>query len=205
MPLNLTIPGPRKFLRYAYDIRAYLLAAVLIFMAFYLLGYLSATISPGATGSVMSGVQDEVSPMKDLTPIGLMLGIFENNVLKTFLVVMLGLGFGIVPAIFTLSNGLVLGIVTGMTAAKFGLIYVAAGVIPHGVVELPMVLLSSAIGMKLGTSLLLKLLRRQVNLTGDVKDALLIYFCWILPLLFLAAFLETFVTGPLLYYMTVAH
>jgi len=181
-----------------------LLAAIAIFLAFYILGYLFGTLSPGVTGSVMSGFKDEVSPMKDLSPIGLMLGIFENNALKTFLVMVLGLGFGIVPAIFTLANGLILGIVTGSTASKCGLLYVAVGTLPHGIVELPMVLISAAIGMKLGTDLLLALLRRKVNMIEELKEGLLIYFCWIFPLLFLAAILETFVTGPLLYYLFMA-
>ena len=112
----------------------------------------------------MSGFKEDVSPMKDLSPVGLMLGIFENNALKTFLVMVLGLAFGIVPAIFTLANGLILGIVTGATASKYGLFYVAVGTLPHGIVELPMVLISAAIGMKLGTDLLLAIFRRKVNM-----------------------------------------
>lgn len=205
MSLNLTIPGPRTFIRYVYGLRLYLLAVVAIFLAFYLLGYVFSTLSPDVTGNVISGFKDEVAPMKDLSPIGLMLGIFENNAIKTFLMMVLGLVFGIVPAIFTLVNGLMLGIVSGATASKYGLLYVAVGTIPHGIVELPMVLISAAIGMKLGTDLLLAILRRKVNMINDLKEGLLIYFCWIFPLLFLAAILETFVTGPLLYYLFMAH
>jgi stage II sporulation protein M len=205
MSLNLTIPGPRTFIRYVYGLRLYLLAVVAIFLAFYLLGYVFSTFSPDVTGNLISGFKDEVAPMKDLSPIGLMLGIFENNAIKTFLMMVLGLVFGIVPAIFTLVNGLMLGIVSGATASKYGLLYVAVGTIPHGIVELPMVLISAAIGMKLGTDLLLAILRRKVNMINDLKEGLLIYFCWIFPLLFLAAILETFVTGPLLYYLFMAH
>jgi stage II sporulation protein M len=186
-------------------LRGYLLAAVLIFLAFYMLGYLFAVVSPSATDSAMSSFSDEVAPMKDLSPIGLMLGIFENNVIKTFLMMVLGLVFGIAPAIFTLVNGLMLGIVSGATASKYGLLYVAVGTIPHGIVELPMVLISAAIGLKLGTDLLLSIFRRRVNLINDLKEGLLIYLCWIFPLLFLAAILETFVTGPLLYFLFMAH
>ena len=205
MSLNLTIPGPRTFIRYVYGLRAYLLVAVAIFLAFYMLGYLFSALSPDFTNGAMSSLQNEVSPMKDLSPIGLMLGIFENNAVKTFLVMALGLAFGIVPAIFTLANGLILGIVSGATASKYGILYVAVGTLPHGIVELPMVLISAAIGMKLGTDLFLAILRKKVNVLNDLKEGLLIYFCWIFPLLFLAAILETFVTGPLLYILFMAH
>jgi stage II sporulation protein M len=204
MSLNLTIPGPRRFLRYVYGLRGYLLVAVAIFLAFYVLGYLFSMLSPDVTGTVMSGFKDEVSPMKDLSPIGLMLGIFENNAIKTFLVMVLGLGFGIVPALFTLANGLILGIVSGATASKYGLFYVAVGTLPHGIVEMPMILISAAIGMKLGADLLLALFRKKINMFDELKEGLLIYFCWVFPLLFLAAILETFVTGPLLYYLFLA-
>lgn len=210
MPLNLSIPGPRKFLHYVWDLRAFVITAIVIFMAFYLLGYLAAVAWPGLSDSLMSGLKDEVSPMKELSPIGLMLGIFENNAIKCFMVLVLGLAFGIVPMLFTLANGLILGIVSGMTAAKYGALFVAVGVVPHGVVELPMVLLSAAIGLKLGMDMALEMLsrmaliKRKVNLFDEVKQALLIYFCWVFPLLFLAAFLETFITGPLLYYLFMA-
>jgi stage II sporulation protein M len=40
---------------------------------------------------------------------------------------------------------------------------------------------------------------RQEGLLEKLKESLLIYFVWIFPLLFLAAFVETFVTGPILY------
>jgi stage II sporulation protein M len=38
-----------------------------------------------------------------------------------------------------------------------------------------------------------------------IKESLLIYFVWIFPLLFLAAFVEAFVTGPVLYLIFGGH
>lgn len=147
----------------------------------------------------MSSFSSEVSPLKELSPLSLMLGIFANNALKCLLVVLLGLAFGIVPAFFMLANGLILGIVIGVTMSRTGLLYVLAGTLPHGIIELPMVFISAAIGLKLGVLALKALFGKKEGLFDKVKEALLIYFVWIFPLLLLSAFVETFVTSTILY------
>lgn len=199
MPLNLRIPGPKAFLRYVWDLRLYILAAIAVFTVFYILGYAAAVSIPEVRDTIMSSVSEEVSPLKELSPLSLMLGIFVNNAVKCLLVIVLGMALGIVPAFFMLANGLILGIVIGVTMSRTSLLYVLAGTLPHGVIELPMVFISAAIGLKLGVLALKALFGKKEGLLDKVKEALLIYFIWILPLLFLAAFLETFVTSTVLY------
>ncbi|BAI60264.1 conserved hypothetical protein [Methanocella paludicola SANAE] len=199
MPLNLRIPGPKAFLRYVWDLRLYILAAIAVFTVFYILGYAAAVSIPEVRDTIMSSVSEEVSPLKELSPLSLMLGIFVNNAVKCLLVIVLGMAFGIVPAFFMMANGLILGIVIGVTMSRTSLLYVLAGTLPHGVIELPMVFISAAIGLKLGVLALKALFGKKEGLLDKVKEALLIYFIWIFPLLFLAAFLETFVTSTVLY------
>lgn len=199
MPLNLRIPGPKAFLRYVWDLRLYVLASIAIFIIFFILGYAAAVTIPEIGQTIMSSFSSEVSPLKELSPLSLMLGIFANNALKCLLVVLLGLAFGIVPAFFMLANGLILGIVIGVTMSRTGLLYVLAGTLPHGIIELPMVFISAAIGLKLGVLALKALFGKKEGLFDKVKEALLIYFVWIFPLLLLSAFVETFVTSTILY------
>jgi stage II sporulation protein M len=179
-------------------------AVIAIFLVFFIIGYLAAGI-PEVGKVVVSSFKEEVSPLKELSPVGLMLGIFANNALKCLLVIVLGLLLGLVPLFFMLANGLILGIVIGVTMKASGLLYVLAGVIPHGIIELPMVFLSAAMGLYLGTEALKSLLEKREGLTEKLIQSLLIYFAWIFPLLFLAAFIETFVTGPILYILFGAH
>ena len=199
MPLDLRIPGPATFLRYVWDLRLYIVAVLIIFTVFYVIGYVAATSMPQVGGSVVSNFKSEVSPLKELSPVGLMLGIFANNALKCLLVIVLGIVFGIVPAFFVLANGLVLGLVIGMTISHTSLLYILVGVVPHGIIELPMVFISSAIGLKMGVLALKALLGKKEGIVNKIQEALMIYIVWIFPLLFLAAFIETFVTGPVLY------
>jgi stage II sporulation protein M len=196
--LNVRIPGPVTFLKYVWELRLYILAAMAIFVAFYALGYLVAVSVPEVSDTFMSSFKEEVSPLKELSPVGLMLGIFANNAVKCLLVIILGVAFGIVPAFFMLANGLVLGIVIGVTMARTSLLYVLVGVVPHGLIELPMVFISAAIGLKLGVAALRALFGKKDGLLDKIVEGLLIYAVWIFPLLFLAAFVETFVTGPIL-------
>jgi stage II sporulation protein M len=197
--LNVKIPGPTDFFRYVRGLKYYLLVIVVIFTLFYLLGYVAAMMMPDTGNQVISNFKEDVTPLKQLSPLGLMLGIFLNNALKCLLAVVLGLFFGILPALFIMANGLVLGVVIGITMRNSGLLYVLVGTVPHGIIEIPMVFISSAIGLKLGIDVLYKLIKGRAGLSGDIKEGLTMFLIYILPLLFLAAFIETFVTGPILY------
>jgi stage II sporulation protein M len=203
--VNVKIPGPRDFLKYVWGLRLYLLVVIVLFAMFYVIGYAAVITVPDLGNNVVSSFKQEVSPLKQASALGLMMGIFGNNALKCLMVIVLGLAFGIAPALFVLANGLILGIVIGVTLQSTSLLYVLVGVVPHGLIELPMVFISSAIGMKLGIDVLRKFIKGNISLSAEVKEALLIYFVWVLPLLFLAAAVETFVTGPLLYLLFGAH
>ncbi|HMK45391.1 MAG TPA: stage II sporulation protein M [Methanocella sp.] len=193
------IPGPTDFISYVYHLRWHILAIVMIFIIFTALGYAVALAFPSFTESTISGFKEDVSPLKEMSAIGLMLGIFENNAIKCLMVVLLGLALGIAPIVFIIANGFIIGIIIGATMAKSGIIYVLVGIIPHGIIELPMVIISSAIGLKLGIDVFKKLIRQKANLRRDLKEAIMVFIFWIAPLLLIAAFMETFVTGTLLY------
>ena len=203
--MNVKIPGPMDFIRYVWRLRLYLVIIIAVFIAFYILGYVSAILMPATGSNVVSNFKQEVMPLKSMSPLGLMLGIFLNNAVKCFLVIVLGLAAGIAPLLFMLANGLILGIVIGVTIRGTSLAYVLVGTVPHGIIEIPMVLISSAIGLKLGVDLLLKLFGKKAGIGKEVSEGLTMYFVYVLPLLLLAAIVETFVTGPLLYLLFTAH
>jgi stage II sporulation protein M len=107
---------------------------------------------------------------------------------------LLGLGLGIVPMIVATTNGFLLGIVGYSAVEQKGWLYLAAGILPHGIIELPVVLLSIAIGLRLGHMLALSLLKESSDLSGEMRVAIHFLLRWIMPLLLLAAAIETFIT-----------
>ncbi len=205
MTVSVKIPGPIYFARYVWGIRLYILAILLIFAAFFAIGYVAVMAVPEVGNTIVSSFREEVSPLKELTPAGLMVGIFANNAFKCLLVIVLGIALGIAPILFIMANGLILGVVIAVTMKSTSLLYVLVGVVPHGVIELPMVFISAAIGLKLGADVLKALRGKDVNVVDRLVESLLIFIVWIFPLLFMAAFVETFVTGPILYLLFGGH
>ncbi len=94
----------------------------------------------------------------------MMLGIFFNNAFASILALLSGLGAGLIPLLFMLSNGMVIGIVLEMIIQgrrREGITLFLVGILPHGIFELPAVLISTAIGLKLGYSVIKSVLARK--------------------------------------------
>jgi stage II sporulation protein M len=76
--------------------------------------------------------------------------IFWNNIVKTLLIIVLGVFFGILPLFFLLANGMLLGYVGALSAQKESLLYVIKAIIPHGIIEIPAIIIAAAFGLRLG-------------------------------------------------------
>ncbi|TCW36720.1 stage II sporulation protein M [Laceyella sacchari] len=79
--------------------------------------------------------------------------IFLNNLLASLKMIVFGLLLGIIPFMAMLTNGMVLGVVLDAVAKSSGqhpLAIFVGKVLPHGVLELPAIILAAAIGIRLG-------------------------------------------------------
>ena len=75
--------------------------------------------------------------------------IFLNNIQSSFFGMILGIIFGIFSMITSILNGYLLGFVSSRAAYEEG-IFVLWRLLPHGIFELPALLLSTGLGLKLG-------------------------------------------------------
>ena len=199
--MNAILPGPRDFAAYIHRIR-YSIYAVAALMAFSLLiGVAIALTLPGPTDQLMKLLSQEFLPFKSMASLDLMISLFLHNALICLLMLGLGLALGVLTLFIAFDNGLMIGLAGTATASKAGLLYTLAAILPHGIVEVPVMVLSAAIGLHLGYSVLLSLIRRPVDLRQEIADALGVYAVWLLPLLLLAAFLESYVTTAIVYYL----
>jgi stage II sporulation protein M len=132
--------------------------------------------------------------IKDLHPIGIMLVIFLNNAIKSLLAIVLGAGFGIIPVIFIGGNGLLLGLVANQVSREQGALFVLAAILPHGIIEIPMILISSGLGLRLGHVMYCSIRGKETDLRSQLMQSLRIYLRIVMPLLFVSAVVETFVT-----------
>lgn len=196
------LPGPRFFIRYLYSIRVFLAITILLFLASMIPGYLVAVYAHGTANQLLSGLENKAQTLTGQPPIQMMLGIFFNNALDGFLSMAFGLVIGLFPLFFILTNGMVIGIMLELMIVKYGVAYgtfiFLVGIMPHGIFELPAIFISTSIGLKLGYEVLRTIFLRKTDMVLELRNALMIFIFWILPMLLVAALIETFVTGALL-------
>jgi stage II sporulation protein M len=174
-------------------IRTYISISIFIFAIASLMGYSAAS----ENSEIATELMKELEVLKwimELPSIMIMLVIFLKNLLACTISIFLGLGLGIIPLLVILSNGFLLGAVSYGVIQKEGFAFLLAGILPHGIVELPTVMLSTALGFRLGYLLAISILGEKANIGDEIKIATIVLFRWIIPLLFLAAFIETFIT-----------
>lgn len=84
--------------------------------------------------------------------------IFLNNAIKSILVIYLGALFGILPFVFLVVNGMVVGYLLKASAELHGGGFVAEliikGLLPHGILEIPAIIIACAYGMRFGVLVL---------------------------------------------------
>jgi stage II sporulation protein M len=132
-------------------------------------------------------IKNLLAKTQNLDTIGLIKYIFINNFSISALSIFLGVLLGVVPIILALTNGYFIGLVSHVSISQDG-IFSLWRLFPHGIFELPAVIIALGIGLNLGVSLFnydsSKSFFRKLVLV--LKTLILI----ILPLLVFAALIE---------------
>lgn len=181
-------------LSYLKDIKINFFVITLVFFLSTALGVFHSSMDPEYAMQSLDEVSELFDIIKDLSPIGIMLFIFFNNAIKSLIILMLGIGFGILPLLFIAYNGYIIGVVVYIVSGEYGFMYVLSAILPHGIIELPMVFISAAIGLKMGYLLFSSIKGQPVDIKTEFSRGMRFYFYRIMPLLFVAAVIETFVT-----------
>jgi stage II sporulation protein M len=141
-------------------------------------------------------ILEPLAPTGNLSILFLLM-IFINNGIKALGLVFLGILLGVPPLLIIGLNGFILGGLGSALESVKGWTYVIASFVPHGVIEIPVILLATALGLTVGMESLKWLVRRESRVKLQLSDCLKVYLRWILPGLAFAAIIEVFVT-PLL-------
>ena len=178
---------------YLRSIRPYIILSFCLFIAAAVQGFVVSVRDPSLAAAYVGDVADKLEWILALSPPKMMLAIFLNNLFASALALLLGVGFGIVPAVVALLNGAVVGLVVHQAILAGGATFVLVAILPHGIIELPTVLLSIAVGLRLGHLMILTLLGRRVDLEGELLAGIRL-LRWVALLLFIAAAIEAFIT-----------
>lgn len=130
-------------------------------------------------------------------------GIIKNNVVACIVSIIIGFFPFIFLPILTLSlNGFVLGITLGIgkSLQNMSMIKILLlGILPHGIFEIPAIIISIAIGLNLCLCITKKIIGKyNEKIIDDIKESILVFACIIIPLLIVAGIVEAYITPTLL-------
>ncbi|MSP38620.1 MAG: stage II sporulation protein M [Deltaproteobacteria bacterium] len=183
---------------YLTRLRPYLIASVVFFGVGFAIALMIVNRFPQMAESFETSLASFVKNFRGLPKFGLFAAIFINNTLKTLLAILLGTVFAVLPTFFLIVNGMALGVVMSLSTQSRGLWQSLLSVLPHGVIELSAVFLGTASGIMLGVSVLGKLFRkRPMKFTAELSQSFKFFYNVIVPLLFVAALVEAYVTAEL--------
>ena len=147
-------------------------------------------------------VEEELAIMEELVawlaalPPGL-LALFI--LLKNWLALLISFAFSplllLSPVLTLTSNGLLLEVVASEVAQNTSPGYVLAGLLPHGIIEIPALIIAEAAALSFGTSIILAIFRKtsRAELFTSIKKNLK-YLLLAMLLMIPAALIETFIT-----------
>jgi stage II sporulation protein M len=186
----------QKFEEYRFLYR-YVLYSLFFFVISAALGYYTAATQTQEVMAIFEELVADLDPLITLGPVTLFLLIFFNNTIKTFLMMVSGVFFGIAPAVFVFSNGYILGVVGHLIIHEAGITPLLAGIIPHGIIEIPIMLCAAAYGFWLGSRFILTI-KYGESIKYHLQSAIRSFLQIGVPLFFFAAFVEVFVTDYIL-------
>jgi len=163
-----------------------------------LLGAVAKSYAPDTSRYFDENIAGFVRLFRALPKLELAAAIFLNNTIKALLVTVGGAALGILPVIFIFANGAAVGFVLYGSIQSQGLLTVLLAILPHGIFELPAVLLAASMGLLLGNYSIKKLFGSgETAIGGELALALKFFVRIVVPLLFIAALVEAFVTSVL--------
>lgn len=143
-------PQPRLLTRY----RKYILVATILFVAGIIIGVAASLYYPTLIKEAITLLEQELARLaKDVftsSPSRGIMTLFLHNVRAVIMVAALGIILGIYPIFAMLLNGLIIGVVGIFSAPYTGLIGFLAGIVPHGIFEIPALLIGAGLGLRLG-------------------------------------------------------
>lgn len=165
------------------------------------LGYLSAYFNPETARSIVFEALKGFDFVKEMNSLEILLFIFLNNAGKSLLAIILGVFFA--PIVFIIVNGLLLGMVVRVVGTTIGYLEILATLMAHGIFELPAVLIAAGYGWWFGIQVWKKIFGQ--NPEFEIKEGFTFilkrFLKIVVPILAVAAFIETFISPQLMKYL----
>jgi stage II sporulation protein M len=147
---------PSAIIQHFQDLRGYIGFSFVLFFASIVVGGTNQGFETFLNGQLegLGQLVDMVENSSNKT-LFMMILIFLNNAIKSILIMYLGAFYGIIPFIFLVTNGMIIGYLLKVTAQSPEALpvweVVVKGLLPHGIIEIPAIIFACAYGLKFGS------------------------------------------------------
>ena len=188
--INIYFNTNFKFgLNYIKGLKNYFFAVLFLFL---LVGVIGFFFPYFFENEILKIIEELLAKTEGLGTFGLISFIIANNIQSAFFGMIFGVFFGIISLIVLIVNGYVLGFVAVKTVEIAGFL-VLWRLLPHGIIELFAVIVSLAIGLKLGMFLFTYHGKNKgKEFFRWIKNAIRVFVFIIIPLLVIAGIIEGF-------------
>jgi len=169
---------------------------ILILSSIFVASFLAGTLAPDSVrNEVTKAFQLIADSYRGIAGGTLFFYILFNNVMASILILVSGVLIGIVPILAMGSNGFILGVFYRHTAEVTGYSKAGLRVLPHGIFEIPALLIAASYGLWLGVMVIRRVQGKEgFPLRYHIGYASRQYLAVVFPLLIVAAAIETALT-----------
>jgi len=173
-------------LEYLKKIRNYVLFSLVLFLIFVIVGFGFPIFFKE---QIIRLISDLIKQTEGLGAFGLIRFIIANNIQSSFFGVIFGVVFGIFPLMIIIVNGYILGFVANQAAMVNGSL-VLWRLLPHGIFEIPAIMIAVGAGFRLGMFLFTSGEKNWKRFKKEFINALRIFILIVIPLLVVAGIVE---------------
>ncbi len=179
---------------YLFSLRHYILFSSLLFAMGVYSGYIFPQEYPEETRKLVEELKSIFLSEGEIGSWEIFILVLENNIMKLLGVLTFGILAGVIPMAASFINGAILGIFAYLTSESLSWEYFLAGILPHGILEIPALILATAIGMKIGKVGVWRLFSKKYSFKKEFIKGLKFYISVLAPMIFIAALIEAFIT-----------
>ncbi len=175
--------------------KGWLLIAVSLFVLGLVLGLTTPISAAGPLSQGIDTLEELAKSLATLPQSSILAIIFIKNVSAVLLSFALSPVLCLMPVIALIANGWLLGQVSAMIIEEQSLGYLLAGILPHGVFELPALMIGEAAAISFGITVILAPFKKERrNQLASSLSQNLKYLAVALTLFLVAAVIETYIT-----------